>query len=313
MAEDATYRELLKQVAEVERQYPLQRFSPLKAGGVADFFTVAKDTVELASAVKAALDAKVPYVVMGQGAGLLVSDGGFPGLVIQNVSSSFAVAADKSQVVADSGLPLSRFITMLASRSLAGLTGLYGEPGTVGGAAYSGLSDGYQSVLSSVRYLTMFMPPARIDKEATIARYKTDWLAREDGLTRLQAAKAGKGVGEAQPVILTVLFQLTSVRPDEIQLRLQEQSRRSPAVSEGMGPVFASLPDADVQGLLVGAGVASLRVGSVFPDRYHPNVLRSKGAARSADIRQLIEEMQEKVASVYGVRLACRYEFAGVW
>jgi len=311
MSEDA-YQTLLKQIAKVEREYPLGELNPLGAGGVADYFTVANDTVELASAVKGALDAKVPYMVVGRGEGTLFSDGGFPGIVIQNLSSSCAVAADKSQVVVDSGLPLSRFITMLASRSLGGLTNFYGQPGTVGGATYANLSDGSQSILSSVRYVTMFMPPARIDKEATIARYKVDWLVRPDGLTKLQFQKTSRAVGEPQPVILTVLFQLTSVRPDEIQLRLGERAARNPKV-EGMGPLFAPLPDTEIETLLVGAGVASLRVGSVFPDRYHPNFLKSRGSARSADIRQLIESIQEKVWAVYGVKLECRYEFAGAW
>jgi len=311
MGEEA-YRELVRQIAKIETQYPLRELNPLKAGGVADFFTIANDTVELATAVKAALDTGVPYLVIGQGDGALFSDGGFPGLVIQNRSSAFAVATDRSQVVADSGLPLSRFITWLASRSLGGLTHLYGEPGTLGGAIYANLSDGFQPILSSVRYLTMLMPPARLDRQATIARYKVDWLTRPEGRTRLQAMKAGKEVGESQPVILTALFQLTSVRPDEIQLRLQEQVRRRPP-SVGMGPVFSSLPDADIESLLVGAGAATLKSGNVFPDRRRPNFLRARGSVRSADIRALIEAMQERVASVYGVAPVCRYEFLGVW
>ena len=308
---DDPYHELLKQIASVEQHYPLQELNPLKAGGISDFFTVAKDTVELASAVKGALDAQIPYIVVGRAGGILFSDAGFPGLVIQNVSSSFAVAAEKSQVVADSGLPLSQFITLLAARSLGGLTHLYGEQGTVGGSVYAGLSDGQQSILSSVRYVTMFMPPTRMDKEATIARYKVDWLMRES-VTRLQELKMTLGIGQSHSVILTVLFQLTSVRPDEIQTRLQEQMKRSPT-GPGMGPIFCSLPDADINSLLLGAGVARLRVGNVFPDRYQPNYICSRGVAHSGDIRQLIERMQERVAIVYAVNLACRYEFAGVW
>jgi len=313
MAEEHVYRELLKNVASIEQLYSLQEFSPLRSGGVADYFVRATTTVELAAAVKAAMDARIPYVVVGQGRGILFSDGGFPGLVIHNKTSSFMVASDRSQVVVDSGLPLDVVITKAASMSLGGLTHFYGEASTIGGAVYANLHSQFRPVLSPVRYMTLLMPPALIDKEATIVRYKVDWLDLKEGFTKLQRQKSQSAIGDSGPVILTVLLQLTSLRSDELQGQLQAESIRRQKV-EGLGPIFAPVSHDDVSRLLTGAKVQELRIDGLSPSRKDPNYLVSKGkAVQALEIRQLIEAMQERVMSVYGVALQNTFEYIGVW
>jgi UDP-N-acetylmuramate dehydrogenase len=317
MADQPARLGLLKHVARIEEQYSLASFNPLGAGGVADFFAVANDTVELASAIKAAIDMQMPYQVIGGGNGVLFADGGYPGLVIHNKAASFAFARDKSQVVVDSGLSLSRFITLAASHGLGGMTEFYGDTGTVGGALYSGSTANGQSLASSVRYLTMIMPPTRLDKEATINRYKREWLERPSGETRLQHLRETRPFGEPTPVILTALFQLTSLRQDEVRTRLQNRSQEPERhLPEGvvMGPIFSEDAGLTVDEILRMAGVAKLKIGGVYPDRYSPNFFRCElSRARSQDIRTLIEEIQAIVQSRYSVTLSSRYEYGGVW
>ena len=316
MASD-TRLELLKHIAKVEEAFPLQELNPLRAGGIADFYVQAHDTIELVAAVKAAIDVKIPYVVVGQGKGILFSDGGFPGLVVHNKTSGIAVAREKSQIVVDSGMPLQQLITAAANIGLGGLTHLYGQTGTVGGSVYANIGQDSRPILSSVRYLTMLMPPARLDKEATIVRFRSEWMEREDSATKLLYLKATKGMEEPQPIILTVLFQMTNIRSDEVRIRLQNQSQKhslTVPTQTAMGPIFMALPDVRVEDLLLGAEVAKLGCGNVQPHRRHPNYITVKGGAvRSADIRQLISEMQLKVQAKYSMLLSCRYEFLGAW
>jgi UDP-N-acetylmuramate dehydrogenase len=308
---------LLRDIADLRQSYPLQGFNVLGAGGVADYFTVAHTTIELASAVKAAIDSKVPYLVIGQGSTVLFSDGGFPGLVIKNESSAIAVDKEKSQIVVDSGVSLKQLITAAGNQGLGGLTHLYGEQGTVGGAVYGGCGPARMPLSSSLRFLTILTPPAKIDKEATIARYKGDWLHKEGQISKLYYQKSHQLGGEFQPVILTVLFQLTSVRTDEVLLRLRRQTALNSAdVPEGnlMGPVFLPPEGQPLGQVLALAELAGMKAGFITVDRKYPNYLTVRGGvARSADIRGLIEGMQEKVLARTGIMLTCRYEFLGEW
>lgn len=309
MGSDTVKAGLLKHIAQVEEGYPLARFNPLAVGGTADYYTEATSTVELAAAVNAAILQEIPYVVIGRGSHILFSDGGFPGLVVQNTSSGMALAADRSQIVVDAGMELSRLVTAAAGYGLGGLVPFFGQSGTVGGALYRNLEVGGQAIRSSVRQVTVLVPPSRLTTQATIARHPADWLFTELENSRLKALKVRKGWLEPQPLILTASFQLTSNRHDELTTRIQRQARLLPvAPKHTLGPLFAPLPNADLDELLIKAGVSGLRVGSVYPDRYHPNYIARRGRCTSEEIFSLMEQIRQRMHEVFAVELISNLE-----
>jgi UDP-N-acetylenolpyruvoylglucosamine reductase len=312
MVKEETQRILLKSIEKVELEYSLRSFNPLKVGGVSDYFTIAHNTLELVTAVRAATGAEVPYIVIGQGRGTIFGDGGFPGLVIQNQANSFAMASDHSQVVSDSGLSLATFIARSAELGLGGLTHLYGQPGSVGGAVYCNLGLEYKGILSNLRYLTVLLPPAKLNKEIRIMRYRGEWLKKSEAGTHLQQLKMSKGIFEPQPVILTLNFQLTSVRSDELQAQMKEQSVQS-APPEGLGPLFSDPTGERAEKLIQESGASSLQLHNLYLDRYHPNYLLSRGQTSAEEIKQILELIAGRVLETYSVRLVPNFEYLGVW
>ena len=65
---------------------PLTSF---KIGGPADYFFVAKNKKGLIKAVKWAQKEDCLFFILGRGTNLLISDNGFPGLVIKCAFSNF--------------------------------------------------------------------------------------------------------------------------------------------------------------------------------------------------------------------------------
>jgi len=311
--------ELLRRISTVEENVSLAQFSALGTGGTADFFTVSHDAIELIEAVKGAIDAKLPYVVVGSGGGVLFADGGFPGLVIHNQSSSCVMTADHSQMIVDSGMSLQRFITTAAGQGFGGLTSLYGLGGTVGGALYSNASTSEQSILSSVRYVTLLLPPTKMKVDVSMVRYKADWLLKDgEGLTRLQRLQAERPIDEPRPVILNAHIQLTSVRSDEIIRRIAEevkQLQRKQPKGEVWGPIFHEPAGTSVHELLAGTGIEKIRtVEGVQVDRKNRNFLRrGKVQPTASGIWQLAVEMQQQVWHRSGVELKFAFERIGVW
>src|SRR3990167_11451001 len=63
---------------------PLSKHTTLGIGGPAKFFVEAESEEELIDIVKKVLQEKTPFIVIGEGSNLLVSDKGYEGLVVKN-------------------------------------------------------------------------------------------------------------------------------------------------------------------------------------------------------------------------------------
>jgi UDP-N-acetylmuramate--alanine ligase len=316
MVEENTHKQLLRDIAQVEREYPLAQVHAAAVGGRAAYFTEAHDAMELAAAVKAAIDAKLPYEIVGAGTSVLFPDDGYAGLVIANRAEGFIMATDRSQVVVESGMSLQRFITMAAGRGYGGMTQFYGQLGTVGGAVYHNLqaADG-SMVLSFVRHLTMLMPPTKMKPYPTVVRQRGDWLKREDGQTKLQYSRAQRDFGVPYPVVLNVQFQLTSVRPDELQRRIQRETQFTEKRPKGtvFGPVFLE-PGGEhsLSEILRLSGVNRLP-GPVTPDKRQPNYVRLGKGASAMAIWDCACAMRQLVQDRAGIELIFHFERLGVW
>lgn len=317
MNRDEVRQELLRNIAAVKEEYSLADLHPLHVGGTADYCTVASTTVDLAAAVKAAIDAEIPYLVLGQADKVLFSDGGYPGLLIINRSETIHFDRQRSQVVVDSGVRLQRLITQAATLGLGGLTPLYEDGGSTGGASYSNLTVDRNSFNSMVRSVTMLMPPTKLRPEAAIVRYKGEWLRKAGNLPKLKEQKRSQDIAVHQPVILTQLIQLTSMRPEEVRQQVGEQARRNKEQKERMGiwgPIFEHIPGCSIEQLILTSGAALYAQGGFFLDRYHPTYIVASGAGgRASDVSDLMELVVQRVHEVHGVTLVPRFERLGVW
>src|SRR3989344_2747756 len=63
---------------------PFLELTTLKIGGPLSYFFEAKSEEELIEIIKSAKENSLPYLVIGGGSNLLVSDQGYDGLVIKN-------------------------------------------------------------------------------------------------------------------------------------------------------------------------------------------------------------------------------------
>lgn len=114
--------------------FPASKFTSLGVGGKIKYFLTIKKESELLEAVNLVRKFKLPWSVIGEGSNLLVSDKGFPGLVIQNKVRGFMRKGN--QIIVGAGTNLARLIVRLDKLGLAGVERMAGIPGTLGGAIY---------------------------------------------------------------------------------------------------------------------------------------------------------------------------------
>src|SRR3990172_8191837 len=124
---------------------PLKKHTYFKIGGPAKLFFEAKNVDDLKLALETAHSSKIPFVVLGGGANVLVSDKGFDGLVIKNRADAIKLVGIKgiidkrgkgiksAQVLCASGTLMNQLARFTIDQGLGGLEFLLSVPGTVGG------------------------------------------------------------------------------------------------------------------------------------------------------------------------------------
>lgn len=343
--DDLIQQSLLKKIASVQVNHDLGVRHPLRLGGKARFYAEVTDAASLCSAVKAAVELDLPYYVVGQQTNLIFGTD-FPGLVIKNQAKSSVFIEKHSQALVESGQTLNQIVNQAANRGFSGLLPFIGFKGSLGGALYRNLNSTSQArtqesgessamilslrqnqeLISSVKALTVMLPPTKSKPEPTIVRYGPEWLdAKSDQFkTRLNELKQGHELAP-QPIILAAQLQFTKLRPDEIAARMQQAIQISdysaPKSNLAWGPLFQNPVGASACELLVGSGAAKLELAGFKLDPKNPNFCLAtkyspkRGQSESPVLlrfEQFISAVNQKVSDKYGQLLPLALEWCKI-
>lgn len=139
----------------VKEDVPLAPFTTLGVGGPARYFIEAGEDGRLLEALELAEAREWPIFILGGGSNLLVSDEGFPGLVVRIAMKG--IRFDRAgSAEASAGEEWDPFVQLCVDRNLAGVECLSGIPGTVGGTPIQNVGAYGQDVsqtITSVRVL----------------------------------------------------------------------------------------------------------------------------------------------------------------
>ena len=104
-------------------------------GGPARYFIDAHSEHEVSEAVAFAFAQKLPLFVLGGGSNLVVSDGGWPGLVLKVSLAGVEFEGDLQKMLfhAGAGENWDSLVALAVSKNCGGIECLSGIPGTVGG------------------------------------------------------------------------------------------------------------------------------------------------------------------------------------
>lgn len=116
------------------RDVPLANLTSLKLGGPARHLIKATTRAEISEALHWAKDEGERAAILGGGTNLVVSDDGFPGLVVRVATRGITIHDEGSHIVlqAEAGEPWQNVVDTALQHNLAGLECLTGIPGTVG-------------------------------------------------------------------------------------------------------------------------------------------------------------------------------------
>ena len=291
---------------------PLARYTTARLGGPADVLVEATSAADLHAIVRGARQVNLPFMILGGGANVLISDRGVRGLVIINRARriKFHTAL---QVWCESGAVLPTLARECIARGLSGLEWAVGVPGTVGGAIVGNAGAHGRDIAADLWSATILNPADEI------MEWPQTLLGFEYRSSRLKRAARGPAqdvAGRMPYGVLAATFQLALAEPAELNKKAQEFNeyrRRTQPPGASMGSMFKNPPDNSAGRLIDECGLKGTRAGGAEISTVHANFFVNQGQATASDVKALIDLAQRRVREKFGIELELEIELVGEW
>jgi len=273
-----------------------------KIGGPARWFCRVRSETALASVLSWADSAGEPIALLGMGSNVLVSDAGFPGIVVRLEGEFLRVSVQEERLAAGGGAALGAVCAASARAGLSGIEALSGIPSSIGAAvrinagAYGGeIFD----VLETASLVCLSGRARSVRAEDIPHGYRWTQLIE----TREIVTRAGLRLRRAP---------LQEI--EEKTLAVSEKRRGALPSEPNAGSVFKN-PPGDYAGRLIEAcGLKGTRRGGASISTRHANVIVNEGGATAADVLTLMKLARDAVKERFGITLAPEVELLGlIW
>jgi UDP-N-acetylmuramate dehydrogenase len=136
----------------ISENVALAPLTTLKVGGSARYFMEATNTAEVSQAVEFSKSANLPLFILGGGSNLVISDAGWPGLVLKVGITGINHRHGHDEVIfeAGAGEDWDKFVGMVVAHNIAGIECLSGIPGSVGAAPVQNVGAYGQEVSNTI-------------------------------------------------------------------------------------------------------------------------------------------------------------------
>ena len=281
----------------IREKEELRKHTSFRIGGPADLFIIPENGNDLIELLKSLTEENVPYLILGGGSNLLVSDRGVRGVVIQVGPGLSDFKFRRDSLVSESGVRFSRLARSAAERGLSGLEFAAGIPGTVGGAVVMNAGCGGGDISQVVTRVRTFKPGSGIK----------DWT-KKDCQFKYRSSRF-RGTGE---IVLEVEFKLSPGSPPEIKERMKKilapRKQTLPLKYPNAGSIFKNPPGDYAGRLIEAAGLKGERIGGAQISKKHANIIINRSTASSKDVEQLITLAQKKVREIFSINLDLEVE-----
>ena len=281
-----------------ERGRRFAELTSLRVGGAIDWVLSPENEGQAAALVYELEQRGVAWRPLGSGSNVLADDGAHHYAIVslKELKADPVFAGDRVSVSAGYSLP--RLCIDSARRGLAGIEGLNGIPGTVGGALWMNAGAYGQEIGTVVETIRV----ARGGRVVEIPGADVSWNYRH---TSFQDGE----------LLLGATLLLREGDPEEISARMEaaksERMATQPHGTRSAGCFFKNAPASPVgTGKMIDdLGMKGTRRGGAVVSPKHANFIVTEGDdARAADALALAEEIRERVKHEHGIELEYEVE-----
>ena len=308
---------------------PLSKHTYFRIGGPARLYFEAKSVEDLKIAIESAVSNNCPFVVLGGGANVLVSDAGFDGLVIKNSAAGTKLVGIKGTytkhgrgiesalVWAASGTLMNQLARFTLDQGLEGLEFLLSVPGTIGG----GTKINAHFEVEKGEFLGSRLTSATLIDPKTAKVKTVDFKYFNFGYDVSKIQQTGE-------IVLEAIFRLEVSQNkeklwqkamDNVKTRNEEQ----PVGIACSGCVFRNIASEDAKRLatpnlttsagyvIESLGLKGSKRGDAEVSSHHANFILNRGKATASDVLELIDIIKDKAKNTYGLDLKEEIFFIG--
>lgn len=273
-------------------QEPMSRHTSFRTGGEAACLLQIETEEQLRRLLDYLVKTGWEYFVLGNGSNLLVSDKGYPGVILQLGQGFDKIRAEGECLSVQAGALLSQAAKAALDAGLTGMEFASGIPGSMGGAVVmnAGAYEGeMKQIVESVRVMNKNGEVMELDNSTMEFGYRTSIIKNRP------------------LIVLEAVLKLTKGEPERIKARMDELAARrrekQPLEYPSAGSTFKR-PEGHFAGkLIMDSGLRGYRIGGAQVSEKHCGFVVNVGNATASDIYELIEEVRERVKDKFGVTL----------
>jgi len=278
-----------------EEKIDLSKYTTIKVGGFAEYFSKPTNTNEFINLIKWSHLNNQNCQIIGAGSNLLINNIFLKGLTIcTKKMRSINIESHSGIVVAEAGVMLPNMSNMLAKNGLQGGEWAIGIPGTVGGSICMNAGSKNLSLannLLSVQVIdTKTLKTFEIDKKDINFQYRFSPF-QENNLLIISARLLFEPKGNIEQLLETT------------KNNLKKKTNTQPYDLPSFGSVFKNPNDTSAGKLIEELGLKGFKIGGAEISTMHGNFIINNSSANSKDILDLITVIQQKVLQKKGIFL----------
>lgn len=284
---------------EVRINEPMMKHTSFRAGGAARWFAVPETAEELKAVLAACRKADTPWYVIGNGSNLLVSDKGFPGVII-STDKFDRLEVNGTEISVGAGVMLSKLANTAYKAGLTGLEFAAGIPGTVGGACVMNAGAYGSEMINVLKSVTILTPEGNVETlpvEMLELGYRTSVIPKKGYLVLEAVMSLEEGNMEESKALM-----------DDLAFRRKD---KQPLEFPSAGSTFKRPAGHFAGKLIEDCGLKGFTVGGAQVSEKHAGFVINKGGATASDIYNLCKEVEKRVKAEFGVSLEMEVKLLG--
>ena len=280
---------------EIELRFdePMAKHTSFRIGGGAEVMAFPKTREELAEVLNVSALLDCNCAILGAGTNVLAPDEGIKGLVICLKDCLDGMEQlDDQRIRLMAGVTMSRGATFAAGLGLSGLEFAHGIPGSIGGGVYMN-AGAYGGEICQVCESVEVM-----DRKGNIRR-----LSNEE----MKFSYRHSVLEESDDIVISADFVLSHKPSEEIKAYMKEligkRSASQPLDLPSAGSAFKRPVGGYAAALIDQAGLKGYQIGGAAISSKHAGFAVNMGGATAADVKNLLQEVSDKVYDNSGIRI----------